>query len=141
VLSLPAPAHGDQERTALRRVRGAATKEGRAVKPRHEAAMGLCVRAAHICGVDPEDILGDSRTKTVATARAVTLWATRKLLNWSYPEIGKAFDRDHTTVMSACSKVERELRNPTPGNLTALVARRMMVAGVTTTPEARELPN
>ena len=37
------------------------------------------------------------------------MWIARKRTPLSFPEIGREFERDHTTVMSACDKVERKL--------------------------------
>lgn len=41
------------------------------------------------------------------------MYLSRVVLGFSYPEIGKAFGRDHTTVMSACKKVtEQRVKEP-----------------------------
>lgn len=36
------------------------------------------------------------------------MYLARITLGFSYPEVGKAFGRDHTTVMSACKKVTEQ---------------------------------
>lgn len=52
--------------------------------------------------VAPQDILSKSRTRTVSRARRWAMRQARLRFGWSYPELGKAFDRDHTTVLYAC---------------------------------------
>lgn len=41
-----------------------------------------------------------------ARARHVAMWLCRELLKLSYPVIGEAFGRDHTTVLQACRHVD-----------------------------------
>lgn len=56
-----------------------------------------------------EDLLSKARHRSVAKARHIAMFLCRERLKCSYPEIGRAFaNRDHTTVMSAVRKVERE---------------------------------
>lgn len=43
--------------------------------------------------------------KTRVRARALAMWLTRDLLDYSYAEIGRIFRRDHTSVIHACQKV------------------------------------
>ena len=61
------------------------------------------------CSVD--DIFGHARHPDTDRARrramAVLRWSTQ----WSYPEIGRVFGRDHTTVLHAVRRYEEEL-NP-----------------------------
>jgi chromosomal replication initiator protein len=53
-------------------------------------------------------ILSDDRHKTVALARAVAMYICRAFVRPgpSYPEIGRAFGKDHTTVMKAVQSIE-----------------------------------
>lgn len=64
-------------------------------------------------GISVEELVGRGRTKTVATARHEVMYWIRTKMKWSFPEIGKLFERDHTTVMAACRKIY--LENPTFG--------------------------
>lgn len=68
-------------------------------------------------GVLVEDLIGRGRTKIVTTARHEIMYWIRNKLKWSYPEIGKLFGRDHTTVLLACRKVR--LENPSFGGAVA----------------------
>lgn len=53
-------------------------------------------------GLTPEDILGPSRSRRVAQARAVAMYLARSLTAASLETLGRAFGgRDHTTVLHA----------------------------------------
>jgi chromosomal replication initiator protein len=54
-------------------------------------------------------LLSSDRHKTVAFARHVAMYLCKQRLPMSFPEVGRAFGKDHTTVMSAVRKVS-ELR-------------------------------
>lgn len=56
------------------------------------------------------DLKSKDRSRSVARPRQIAMALAKELTNRSLPEIGKGFgDRDHTTVLHACRKVE-ELR-------------------------------
>lgn len=67
-------------------------------------------RSARLYRVPPSAILGRQQTLEVLYARQVAMRAAR-LCGLSFPQIGKAFHRDHSTVMNACTRA---------GELTAL---------------------
>lgn len=52
-----------------------------------------------------EDIVGQSRARTITAARACAMAVVRAATDLSFPEIGEVFDRDHTTVMHHVAKV------------------------------------
>ena len=54
---------------------------------------------------------GPQKTKGIAEARQTAMYLIRKLTNLSLPDIGKEFDRDHSTVLHAIRKVEMGLKN------------------------------
>ena len=56
-----------------------------------------------------EDLVGTRRTKEVAAARHITIYLIRKITDMSFPNIGKIFGRDHSTVMSSIETIERKL--------------------------------
>lgn len=58
-------------------------------------------------GIRVEDILGKSHTKECADPRKLAMYLCRKHLGLSYPAIGRAFDRDHSTVMKAIGQINR----------------------------------
>ncbi len=50
-------------------------------------------------GVEPRFITGKSRVPRIARARQMVMFLAREYTDFSYPRIGKALSRDHTTVM------------------------------------------
>ena len=63
------------------------------------------VETARYFGVAVEDILGDGRAGDITDKRHVAMWVARKL-GQSWPKLGRAFDRDASTVRYACQRVE-----------------------------------
>ncbi|MDE2823336.1 MAG: chromosomal replication initiator protein DnaA, partial [Chloroflexota bacterium] len=54
------------------------------------------------------DLTSKRRSRSVVRPRQIAMALARELTNRSFPEIGTAFgDRDHTTVLYACRKVEK----------------------------------
>jgi len=60
-------------------------------------------------GYTAEELLSPNRTKKLTMARQAAMWLSRQLTDLSLPEIGRVFDRDHTTVMHAVRKVQAEV--------------------------------
>ena len=61
--------------------------------------------------ISKDDMLGKRRTKGVVEPRQVAMYLSRQLTSRSFPEIGAAFgDRDHTTIMHACEKVQNDMK-------------------------------
>lgn len=61
-------------------------------------------RSAQTFGVTVAAILSPSRVRENVDARAVVCY-TARLLGYSYVAIGHKLDRDHSTIMHACSRV------------------------------------
>ena len=58
-----------------------------------------------------EDLKGSSHVKNYVTARHVSMYIIRQLTNLSLSEIGTIFGgKDHTTVLNACRKIEKEVK-------------------------------
>ena len=60
--------------------------------------------------VDEEKLRGTLKNKGTSEARQVAMYLIRKLTNLSFPDIGKEFAKDHSTVIYAIRKVEMELK-------------------------------
>lgn len=60
-------------------------------------------------GIAKNDIVGKSRVKDVAQARHVAIYLIRNITEMSLPNIGKMFNRDHSTVMSSIDTVEKKI--------------------------------
>lgn len=57
--------------------------------------------------VTEEQLYSKTRTKTIALARAILMFALRVYCDYSYPEIGNIFNRDHKTAWNAYHKIYR----------------------------------
>ncbi len=67
-------------------------------------------RVAEQYRVKTSDILGDSRSRSVALPRRIAMYLTRVLTDHSFPEIGAHFgNKDHSTVIHACKRVEQDM--------------------------------
>ena len=60
--------------------------------------------------VSKADILAQRRHRSVVWPRQIGMYLAKQLTSRSLPEIGRRFgDRDHTTVLHAIRKIDREL--------------------------------
>ncbi len=59
-------------------------------------------------GVSRTDLEGKSRVKEVAQARHVAIYLIRNITEMSLPNIGKIFNRDHSTVISSIDTIEKK---------------------------------
>ena len=66
---------------------------------------------ADFYGLRLSDMQAKKRSKMVVFPRQIAMFLARELTDNSLPEIGESFGgRDHTTVMYACEKIERGLK-------------------------------
>ena len=56
------------------------------------------------------DLLGKKRNKEIVVPRQIAMFLAREMANMSYPDIGRAFDRDYTTVIHSFEKVKAEIK-------------------------------
>lgn len=69
----------------------------------------LIQRVAEFFCIPESDILGPSRSATVARARQVAMYLMRIETGASYTRIGRAFNRDHTTAIHAVRETGRRM--------------------------------
>jgi len=80
---------------------------------------GPAVRASNIqslvalyFGLLPADLHTSRKSRTIALARGIAMYLTRKHTDLSFPEIGRSFgNKDHTTVILACRRIGRLLES------------------------------
>lgn len=72
--------------------------------------------------VEVDEILGPSRARRVCVARACAMAVVRVWTDMSWSAIGRAFDRDHTTVMH---NVDRVMADPELSHSVQLVAEEL----------------
>ncbi len=61
--------------------------------------------------IDAKEIAGNKRSNDIVFPRQIAMYLCRTVPQLSLPQIGKDFgNRDHTTVMHACNKIEKEMK-------------------------------
>lgn len=61
--------------------------------------------------IDAKDLSGNKRSADVVFPRQIAMYLCRNIPQLSLPQIGKDFgNRDHTTVLHACNKIEKEIQ-------------------------------
>jgi hypothetical protein len=74
-----------------------------------------------VYGVDLHDLLSERRAPDITLPRHVSMYLAKEMTGLSFPRIARATgNRDHTTAMSACRKIERLIK--TDDELAAHVA-------------------
>ena len=63
-------------------------------------------RVAEYFNISVKEMQSSRRARNVARPRQIAMYLAKHLTSRSLPEIGRKFDRDHTTVMHAVRKVE-----------------------------------
>lgn len=58
--------------------------------------------------INRADLIGKDRTSYVHRVRAMTMYALKTRLEMSYPEVGRVMERDHTSVLAACRRVQQD---------------------------------
>lgn len=81
------------------------------VPKRGISAEKIISQVSDFYNVNKKDLISKSRKKELVFPRQVTMYLLRKELNLSLPSIGvKIGNRDHTTVMYGCEKIEEKLK-------------------------------
>ena len=60
--------------------------------------------------VSHSDLIGKKRSREIAYARQIAIYLCRQMLELPYNDIGKKFNRDHTTVMYSVTNVEKKMQ-------------------------------
>lgn len=68
-------------------------------------------KVANYFDIKFSDMKAKKRSKQIAYPRQVAMYLSRELTNSTLPDIGESFGgRDHSTVIHACEKIQREVR-------------------------------
>ena len=60
-------------------------------------------------GISPADLHSTRRTKTVCAARTIAMFLARRHTRMSFPEIGRAMGKNHSSVILAVQRMEKKL--------------------------------
>ncbi len=81
-------------------------------------------------GIDMKDLLSGRRQRTISLARSMAMHLIRKTAKLSFPEIGMRMGkRNHSTVISACRRMERAVSRGETLAWTSAVGERSEEAG------------
>ena len=85
-----------------------------AVRKNNEAIPtpdAIITEVARFFGFDESIIRGPSRSRTVVNARNIAMYLIRNITGLSTIEIGKIFDRDHSTAVHSLDQVDAKLQS------------------------------
>ncbi len=64
--------------------------------------------------IDKKDLISSKKSNDIAYPRQIAMYLCRTITQMSFPKIGADFgNRDHTTVMHAVNKIEKEIKEKT----------------------------
>ena len=108
-----------------------AFKGAAAVADKNEVSPNKIKRiVADYYGLTRQQLISNSRTKNIATARHIAMYLCRKLLDLPFIKIGEEFGkRDHSTVMNACEKVEGNMKKDSHYKSMILELEKQIVQG------------
>ena len=85
-------------------------------------------KVAEHFNISVKEMQSSRRARTVARPRQIAMYLAKLLTLRSLPEIGRKFDRDHTTVMHAVRKVEELIKEDTSVAESVEILRRSLEA-------------
>lgn len=71
----------------------------------------IIAEVSRFYSIEENVLRGTLKDKSTAEARQIAMYLIRELTNLSFPDIGKEFGKDHTTVIHSCKKVKAMLVN------------------------------
>ena len=80
--------------------------------------------------INKDDLSGGKRSNDIAYPRQIAMYLCRIVANMPYPKIGEDFGgRDHSTVMHACKKIEKEMKEKENTKLIVESVKNIIVKG------------
>jgi len=62
-------------------------------------------------GISPDDIYSARRTLRLVEARHIVAYVARNATLYSYPQIGRCLNKDHSSVIHACQRIEDRVKS------------------------------
>jgi len=85
----------------------------------------IVAATAEAFGLDPSDLLGKDRSKSVKEGRQAAYLVARRCTRLSYPELGRAFGKNHTTVLAGVRSMGAQCaRDPGLNEMVTLLVER-----------------
>ena len=80
--------------------------------------------------INKDDLESNKRSNEIAFPRQIAMYLCREVANMSYPKIGEDFgNRDHSTVMHACKKIEKDVKEKTNTKLIVESVKNIIING------------
>ena len=80
--------------------------------------------------INKDDLAGNKRSNEITFPRQIAMFLCREVANMSYPKIGEDFgNRDHSTVMHACKKIEKEVKDKNNTKLIVESVKNIIING------------
>ena len=89
--------------------------------------MDVQKNVEHFYGVSHADITGKKRTSNIVYARQIAIYLCRELLDLPFNDIGKHFNKDHSTAMYSFSNIEEKMKENRDIREELEVLRRMIM--------------
>ncbi len=82
--------------------------------PRQLTCDDVIEAVAQYYSLSAEDIKGPRRNREITVPRQIAMYLCREVGSITFPQIGEAFHRDHSTVQHGCERIiEERVQNPT----------------------------
>jgi len=72
------------------------------------------------------DLISPRRDREVHNPRMVAMWLCRRLTTSGYPTLGRLFERDHTSVIHSCRKMDLLISKRAPEGIKALYLKQLI---------------
>lgn len=80
--------------------------------------------------IDKDDLSSNKRSNDISFPRQIAMHMCRTIASMSYPQIGNDFGgRDHSTVMHACKKIEKEIKEKNNTKLIVESVKNIIISG------------
>ncbi len=79
-------------------------------EPKHVTCDDIIKGVALYYSLSPEDLVGPRRNREIIIPRQVAMYLCREVADVSFPRIGDAFQRDHSTIQHGCDKVAMSIK-------------------------------
>ena len=89
-------------------------------QPRQLTCQDVMDTVARYYSITAEDLKSPRRSRQISVPRQIAMYLCREVANVSFPRIGDAFQRDHSTIQHGCDKIAEDMK--TSASLTSLIS-------------------
>ncbi len=79
-------------------------------EPMAQTSDKILSKIAQKYDISVEDIKGSKRSRDIAMPRHIAIYLIREMTNMSFPQLGKLFGRDHTTILNSYQTVVEKMK-------------------------------